>query len=273
MRPLPVADLHLARRLERLEGLSCARFVESRARLEPSVSATWIEVAGVYAMFDGVGSPLTQCFGLGLFAPFGAGEFDQVESFFDARGASTAFETSEFAPEAVTRLLPARGYTPIERSVVLLRSTAVERHAAATDLTVRRIDPTEGDLWARVGAEGWSSEGEGLAEFVERIGSVSSRAEGAHCFLAERDGRPIAAAALNLHGDVALMAGASTIPSARRLGAQAALFEARLAFAAEAGCEFAMVVTQPESGSRRNAERRGFTMMYARTKWERPHPR
>jgi hypothetical protein len=63
----PFVDVALARRLERTEARANAAFVESRARLAPDVGATWIEVAGAYAMFDGVGSPLTQTFGLGMF--------------------------------------------------------------------------------------------------------------------------------------------------------------------------------------------------------------
>ena len=61
------SDLDLARRLERAEAESGARFVEARARLFPQSGAQWIEAAGAYAMFDGVASPVTQTFGLGLF--------------------------------------------------------------------------------------------------------------------------------------------------------------------------------------------------------------
>jgi GNAT superfamily N-acetyltransferase len=90
-----------------------------------------------------------------------------------------------------------------------------------------------------------------------------------HCFLAEIDGLPVAAGALNLHSDVALLAGASTAPAFRRLGAQRALLEARLAYAASVGIDIAMVVTQPGSASMRNAEHQGFVPVYTRTKWER----
>jgi len=68
---------------------------------------------------------------------------------------------------------------------------------------------------------------------------------------------------------VALLAGASTVPTARRRGAQDALLQARLAYAAAQGVDLAMVVTQPESGSQRNAERQAFRVAYSRVKWER----
>ncbi len=66
---------------------------------------------------------------------------------------------------------------------------------------------------------------------------------------------------------VALLAGASTIPDARRQGAQLALLEARLRYAADEGCDLAMMGAQPGSASQRNAEQHGFRIAYTRLKW------
>src|SRR5690606_27160612 len=87
-------DLELARRLERAESLAGAAWVQTRARVEPEVGATWTEVAGAYALFDGVDSPLTQTFGLGLFEPVGAVELEQLEAFYQQRGAAIAHNVS-----------------------------------------------------------------------------------------------------------------------------------------------------------------------------------
>lgn len=62
----PTVDLTLARQLERAEAMANAASVESRRAVQPDIGAEWIEVAGVYAMFDGPESPLTQTFGLGI---------------------------------------------------------------------------------------------------------------------------------------------------------------------------------------------------------------
>jgi hypothetical protein len=66
---------------------------------------------------------------------------------------------------------------------------------------------------------------------------------------------------------VALLAGASTIPGKRKLGAQLALLDVRLRAGAEQGCDLAMMCAQPGSASQRNAERHGFRIAYTRTKW------
>lgn len=263
----PLADIDLGRRLERTEALANAAFIDARADRVPSSGAAWVSVAGVYAMFDGVESPLTQTFGLGVFDPVRESELDQLEAFFRSRGAPVFHEVSPFISADVLELLTTRGYGPIEFSTVLVRPTVTEPNAGHV-FTVREIAPDEHDVWSKVAGEGWRSESAELAAFIEAFGQILTRAEGVHCFLAEMDGRPIAAAALSVRDDTALLAGASTIPSSRRQGAQRALLEARLRFARARGAELAMVVAQPGSASQRNAERQGFRVAYTRTKWK-----
>jgi len=267
--PYPFADLDLARRLERTEARANAAFVDSRARLQPDSGACWIAVAGAYAMFDGVDSPLTQTFGLGVFESISDAHLDELEAFFTERGSDTFHEVSPLAgPELLARLAE-RGYRPIEVSNVLYRPT---EHAASTPtaLVVRQTGPDEADRWARTSAEGWRTEAPELVDFMLALGQISAQARGIACFVAEQAGEPIAAGALSLGEGVALMAGASTLPPFRGQGAQRALFEARMAFALRQGYPLAMVVTMPGSASQRNAERQGFRIAYTRTKWHRP---
>jgi hypothetical protein len=91
--------------------------------------------------------------------------------------------------------------------------------------------------------------------------------EGALSFFAEVEGRPIATGVLSIDRGVALLAGASTIPEGRQQGAQLALLERRLRYAADQGCDIAMMCAQPGSASQRNAERHGFRIAYTRIKW------
>lgn len=264
----PFADRGLARRLERAEAAANAAFVEARARLQPQVQSAWTEVRGVYAMFDGPHSPLTQSFGLGLFGSLGEAEFEQLESFFQERGAAVHHEVSPFLDADSLARLGTRGYQPIEFSSVLVRP-AVADLGSESPIEVRRIGAEEAELWSAVSVEGWRAESPGLEEFMGALGHLFTRAEGVYCFVAEQEGRSVATASLCLHQGVALLAGASTVPAARRQGAQAALLQARLRFAVERGADLAMVVAQPGSGSQRNAERQGFRLVYTRTKWQR----
>ena len=265
----PRVNLALARRLERAEAMANAASVDSRRKLQPGAGADWIEVGGVYAMFDGAASPLTQTFGLGIFEPFLAREFDQVEEFFAKRNAPTFHEVSSFASPETVNLLSHRGYAPIESSTVLIRPTSGATEADSGVVAAHSIREAEVSVWCRIAAQAWGSESAELGTLLETLGPVVARARGVTCFLAELDGEPIAAAALNMTNGVALLAGAATISTARRRGAQRALLQARLAFAAARGIDLAMVVTQPGSASQRNALRQGFRPVYTRAKWQR----
>jgi len=264
----PFADIKLARRLERTEAQGNIDFVEARAKAFPDVGATWIEVGGTYAMFDGVGSPITQTFGLGVFWPVTEEDMDRVEEFFRSRGAEVFHEVCPLADKSAFLLLSERGYKPIEFSNVLYRpiSPDLRLHASRNEeVKVRVLESKDGELWARTAFEGWSEFAE-VADFLREMGLVTTHSK-AKTFLAELQEAPIATGALTIAGDVALLAGASTIPAARRQGAQLALLEERLRYAAAQGCTVAMMVALPGSGSQRNAERHGFRIAYTRTKW------
>src|SRR5215471_9901476 len=118
---IPFSDLSLSRRLECAEGRSNADFVEARAKLFPESEAEWIKVAGAYAIFDGIGSPLTQTFGLGVFDPITLVEMERLEDFFQRRGAHVHHEVSPHADASLLTLLNQRGYQPIELTSVMYR--------------------------------------------------------------------------------------------------------------------------------------------------------
>src|ERR1700722_19739411 len=115
------ADLDLSCRLERAEGQACLEFAESRHRLHPESGAAWMQCAGANVVFDGVDSPITQTFGLGLFEPLLPESLDRIERFFQNRGAAVAHEVSPLAGIPTLDLLCARGYRPIELNSVMYR--------------------------------------------------------------------------------------------------------------------------------------------------------
>jgi len=306
MRASPFADLTLSRRLERAEGTSAVRNVEARARVDRNRGAAWIEIAGAYASFDGPESPVTQTFGLGLFQPPTADDFAALEAFFVERGAPVFHEVSPLADAQTFALMNARGYQPVEFTSVMYRVIGREgqdgregqegpegqerleglegrdrqegpdglkglerrgRQAGRVGtVSVRRAGSDDAEMYARTAAEGWR--GDGFADVVYDMARIYAAAEGLDLFLAELDGHAIATGVLSRHDGVAHLAGASTIPDGRRRGAQNALLDARLQFAAAHGCDLALMGAAPGSGSQRNAERNGFRIAYTRIKWQ-----
>jgi hypothetical protein len=284
------ADRELSRRLETTEGHGNAAFVDAQARREPYSGAMRTTIAGTMAMFAGVGSPITQTFCLGMHEKPTERDMEAIERFFTSRGSPVFHEVSPHSGVEVLALLAGRGYKPVEISNVLYQEIQGAQGARGAQgaqgargasaqgaqgargaqgaqgaLRVRQIGKDEADRYGAISVRGWSE----MPEVIPFIhGFALASVEVASCFVAEINGEPIANAALFMHGGVALLAGASTVPESRRLGAQQALLDARLRAAAGQGCDLAMVVTAAGTASQRNAERNGFKVAYTRTKWQ-----
>jgi GNAT superfamily N-acetyltransferase len=267
MTSLPFADLALSRRLERSEAHACAQFAVARRRLFPHSGAEWLECAGTYAVFDGIDSPITQSFGLGMFEQLSESHLDCVEAFYRGHGAPVFHELSPHVGVAALNLLCARNYRPIEISNVLYRAIEAPASEPAPHIRVRVVGAQEAPLWTELNARGVSHEQPELRDFMSQIGLIAAARADSVCFVAELDGQPGAAGALCLHEGVALYAGAATVPELRRRGLQAALLQERTRYAAAHGCNIAMVVNAPGSEAQRNSERNGFRVAYTRTKW------
>jgi GNAT superfamily N-acetyltransferase len=83
-------------------------------------------------------------------------------------------------------------------------------------------------------------------------------------FLAWRGNEVAGGGGLRIWNGVAQLSGAATLPAHRRRGVQSALLRHRLAIAARAGCDLAVVTTSPGSKSQANVQRQGFALLYAR---------
>jgi len=226
-----------------------------------------MESGGAYAVFDGIGSPVTQTFGLGLFEGLTAASLDVIERFFLDRGPHVDHEVSPLVGTAALTLLCARHYRPIEIGNVMYRPT--ERPAAEEQghITVRVTGPEDAQISTATSAKGWTHEHPELLDFILQTTTLSSAREQSPCFLAEFDGVPGATGSLCIHEGVALFAGAATIPEMRRRGLQAALARERMRYAFDQGCDLAMMVAEAGSDSQRNGERNGFQIAYTRIKW------
>ncbi|MCB1024978.1 MAG: GNAT family N-acetyltransferase [Acidobacteria bacterium] len=265
------SDKTLSQKIERTAALSNADFVESRAKLFPQSGAEWIEVAGVYAMFDAIDSPATQTFGLGLFDEITDAEMDTIEAFFKERNTPVVHEVSPMADPAIIPLLNKRGYQPIEFSSVMYQEIDPANFSAQpqnSQINTRLINEDEVDFFAGISTNGWSEEMPEYAEQMLEFSRVGASADGALSFIAECNSEPMATGTLYIYNGVAALAGASTIPSQRNKGAQTALLDARLRYAIENDCTITIISALPGSQSQRNAEKNGFRIAYTRTKWQ-----
>jgi ribosomal protein S18 acetylase RimI-like enzyme len=95
------------------------------------------------------------------------------------------------------------------------------------------------------------------------MGDMASAA-GLVRYLARVEGEPAGGASLRIAAGIAQLCGAATLPAQRRRGVQSSLLAERLEQAGAAGCDLAVVTTQPGSKSQENVQRLGFELLYTR---------
>ena len=131
------------------------------------------------------------------------------------------------------------------------------------DARIRPGKPEEADLFADVVVRSFFPEGNAPENIREALTALFQM-QGALPFVAEVEGRCVACGAgliIPEHRIFALF-GAGTLPEFRRRGLQTVILQTRMAAAARAGCEYAVIVTQGGTTSQRNAERLGFRVAY-----------
>ena len=265
------ADVALARQLEGAEAYACAQFAQARRNLYPDCNSEWTQIGGATVVFDGLDSPVTQTFGLGLFEALTPGILDEIEAWFGSRAAPVQHEICPLVGVEALDLLCARGYRPVEIASVLHQSVP---KPGADDLEHRvdLITPDQVEVWSDVSAKAWSHDHPEFLSIFREFGAVTAARANSPCFLAfvkeNGDEVPAAAGALSIYEGVALCAGAATLPEFRRRGLQSTLLAERLRKASAAGCTIAMMAAEAGGQSQRNAERNGFRIAYTRTKWQ-----
>ena len=269
------ADVALARRLETTDALAGVEFARSWARFNSFTGNVFLPVAGGHAGFGGADSPLTQAFGLGLDGAVTEADMSAMEDFYREHKSAVNIETCPLADPSLLKFLNERGYRPIEYSNVFVRELTEDDSRAWPDPTtkvrVRRPAEDEAESYSLLVVKSFFENTEIPPEFLAIFKSCFYAA-GAFFFLAEIDGVPAGGGMMSIHQGVASFGGAGTLPEFRNRGVQRALLLARIALAAESGCDLAMVAANPGSGSQRNVERLGFQVVYTRTKFLREWP-
>ena len=265
-------DLELAERVERVEAQLIAEATEAARHRPGGGDGFVIPIAGGLATFAEPGSPFNKVAGLGFAGVPTAADLDEIERAFAARGADVQVELSHLGDPRIGALLTDRGYrlTSFENVLGLALDGEVEP-VTPGGVEVRRSGEDEFDVWLEVVADGFAhADTQGVPSHEDFPSDVLARAErdfaaaGVVRYLAQRDAVPAGGASLRTADGVAQLAGSATAPAHRRHGIQSALLAARLVDAAAAGCDIAVVTTQPGSKSQQNVQRRGFHLLYTR---------
>jgi GNAT superfamily N-acetyltransferase len=270
-------DAALAARIERAEAQLIAGCSEA-ARRRSGLAGFVTPLAGGVACFAGDGSPFNKVAGLGFAGAPGADALGQIEQAFADLGAPTQIELAHLADPEIAAGLTARGYQLENFENVLGRALSGDTGwVTPAGIEVRLSTAAESEAWLEVVAEASlhpDEQGVPWHEEFSRELLVEAERDSAEAgnvrYTALRDGVLAGGATMRLAEGVAQLTGAATAPAHRRHGIQTALLAARLADATEAGCDVAVIVTQPGSKSQQNAQRQGFDLLYTRAVLVRP---
>jgi GNAT superfamily N-acetyltransferase len=264
-------DAVLAGRIERVEVQLIAQSSEA-ARRRAGTAGFVIPVAGGVASFAGQGSPYNKVAGLGFGGVPDPAALDGIEKAFAACGSPVQVELAHLADPAVGAVLAGRGYRLESFENVLGRALAGgSGRVMPPGVEVRPSGEEEFGTWLDVVAEGSvhpDTQGVPWHEEFSREAIIGAERDSAAAgdvrYAALRGGVIVGGATMRISEGVAQLTGAATVPAHRRRGVQTALLSARLADAAAAGCDVAVIVTQPGSKSQQNAQRQGFDLLYTR---------
>jgi GNAT superfamily N-acetyltransferase len=262
-------DQTLAKRIETAQAQNQMDYAKAHQILRSDSLCAALRIDSGAALFAGTESPLTQSFGLGFDGELQESTIETVEEFFFSRGSAVYLEVSNLTTMSLTTILGERAYSVCEYSHVLGLDMRTY-NATSLALPVKQLDITEIPTAATTIAAGFLEqnigEGEIPPDFQEMF-IASMNTQGSTAFAVIIDGEVAGAGGMTLVDGIAMLSGASTQPKFRNRGVQKALITERLRFAREAGCDIAVVSTQPGTVSQRNMQAMGFEILYARTKF------
>jgi ribosomal protein S18 acetylase RimI-like enzyme len=267
------ADAALAARIDRAEMRLSMSLADTVARRDPSARVLVSAMAGGHAVFAGAGSPANKAIGVGFGADIDEPALEAIEQQWRHRGEPMRVELSTLAGPTLAPLLTGRGYrvTGFENVSGRPIGNADTRPTLPTGVTVEDVPADDYREWMDVTLDAFGAP-DGSApneehyprELLESVIADFVVTPGFTRYLLRVDGAPAGEATMRLDDGIAQLCGAATLPAFRRRGIQSLLFRWRLAVAQAAGCDIAVVTTQPGSKSQANAIRQGFSILYTR---------
>lgn len=258
-------DKVLARRLESCEEMPQIYYARVFQKTRPEVGAAEAEVCGGHMSFCGLGSPIGRAVGVGLDQPFREEDLDQIEAFYRAHRAPAQVDLCPMHDPAVFEMCKGRGYAIAELNNVLFRRLDLdEKFPDTPGCKIQRSCLEDAPVSGAVVERAFFPDG--APEAYQGLIAPLYKMEGSLAYAAWVDGKIVGCGTgliIAQHRVVALC-GAGTLAEYRGRGLQTALLRARMAAAAEAGCEYAVIVTQGGTTSQRNAERLGFRVAYSK---------
>lgn len=278
-------DKHLARRFESAEEMPQVEYARYYAQKRPEIGAAVEAICGGHMIFAGLNSPIGRAVGMGFEAPVTAADLNRLEDFYRSHCAPAQLDLCPLTDPSLLELVKERGYGIAELNNVrylrigeLAGDTTQPEPGPSSPLPgveIRQAAKEEASVLSSIVTRSFFEKGDAPEGFDDLI-TPMYEFPGSITYAAFVDGQPAAAAAgliIPEHRVLALF-GAGTLPPFRGRGIQTELLRARMKAGAEAGCEYAVIVTQGGTTSERNSVRLGFQCAYSKATvirtWEEP---
>ena len=259
-------DTALARRLESCEEMPQVLYARIFMKTRPEIGAAEEEICGGHMVFAGLGSPIGRATGVGLDQPLTADDLDRIEQFYRERNAPSQVDLTPLHRPEVFEMFKERGYGIAELNNVLYRrlDPTEEFPVPPHHFQIRRSPTDEAEVAGSIVESAFFPDG--APEAFRGLITPLYQMENALPFVAAVDGKPVACGTglIVPEHKVFALCGAGTLNAYRGRGLQTALLRARMQAARDAGCEYAVVVTQGGTISQRNAERLGLRVAYSK---------
>ena len=268
------ASVDLAARVERAETRLTESLVRAVVTAAPEARAFVEPIAGGVAAYAGPGSPMNKMIGVGFEHEPDVERLAAIEALFAERGAPLQAEVATLAHPETCAMLTRRGYVLQNFENVSGRPLvdADRNPPRESGMRLELMTDAQADAWVDAAitgfqhpdAAGVTAPGLPPREALEVALRPFATAPGFRRYCAWIDGVLAGVATLRIDDGTAQLCGATTLPAFRRRGVQAALLLRRLKDSAAAGCDLAVLTTQPGSTSQANGLRQGFALLYAR---------
>lgn len=235
-----------------------------------------VEIGGGIAAFTEprFGRKLNHVTGLGLAGPVDEGALARLEAAYGERGLGVEIDLCPHADASVPALLGRRGYVANAFSNTYARTLdgVPARPAGAIEI----LQGSAADaLFVEASVAGFSLQAQQRPrELLAALARIAQARADTALFVARVDGQVAGSAGLAVmdtpRGRIGELHIASTLPAFRGRGVQAALLQARLAAARDAGCALVFVGARPANTSARNTERAGFGLAFTKVTFARP---
>jgi len=234
-----------------------------------------VEIGGGIAAFTEplFGRKLNHVAGLALAGPVAEDALARLEAAYAARGLGVEIDLCPHAHPSALALLARRGYVANAFS-----NTYARTPAGVADRAMPGIEVLQGHaaraLFVDASVAGFSLQAEQRPrELLVALARIAQARADTALFVARVDGQVAGSAGLAVmdtpRGRIGELHIASTLPAFRGRGVQAALLQARLEAARDAGCALVFVGARPANTSARNTERAGFGLAFTKVTFAR----